>query len=644
MHRRTFLLWAALAAGSPCALGQATPETLAFTVSMPQPGSHILHVVFRAAGLNGELQDFKMPVWSPGYYGVGDYSRNVLNFRAQDGAGQALPWEKVSKNTWRVAAGNAPAIVLNYDVYGATSFAANTYLGEDRAYISPSSVFVHTPAMLEHPVTVAIQLPPNWRQIATGLEPVKGQTNTFSATDFDVLYDCPILIGNQEYLQFDVKGVPHYVAMENVAVTVDRPKMLADLKRMVTAATQLIGDVPYKHYTFLMMGRGNGGIEHLNSASIQFDGNSLSTPNGYLRWLSYVCHEYFHNFNVKRIRPIALGPFNYDMENLTNMLWVSEGLSVYYQDLVLVRAGLMTREQYLEKMQTAIGSFENAPGHHYQSATESSWNTWNTGSGIGGDRNTTISYYNNGAMLGAMLDLNIRDAGKNRKSLDDVMRGLYQKYYLQMHRGFTDAEFRQECENAAGAGLSEVFSYASTTTDVDYAKYFAYGGLNLVATAQDAAGAYLGVNTHFAEIPPNEVAGGVPGRVGRGALPEMALTITSVTADSPAETAGLKAGDRILEVEGVKATPKAINDLLTPSQPGDGRGRGQAAAQQPEQTSTAVKKPGDEIKLRISRNGVAQDVDVELGKNFTRTFRLQSAEAPTPLQAAIMKDWLRGVQ
>jgi predicted metalloprotease with PDZ domain len=641
INRRTFILAAALLAAAPFAFAQPNPPTLAFTVSMPQPANHTFHVIFRADGLKGELQDFKMPVWSPGYYGIGDYSRNVSNFRVQDAGGHALPFEKVSKNTWRVAAGNAPSIVLNYDVFGATSFAANTYLGEDRAYISPSGMFVHIPSMAQHPVTVAIQLPPNWKQIATGLEPVKGKINTFSATNFDVLYDCPILIGNQEYLQFEVKGVPHYVAMENVADTVDRPKMVADLKKMVTAATQLIGDVPYQHYTFLMMGRGNGGIEHLNSASIQFNGDSISTPKGYLSWLSYVCHEYFHNFNVKRIRPIALGPFNYDMENLTNMLWVSEGLSVYYEDLVLVRAGLMTREQYLDKMQAEMGTFENAPGHHYQSATESSWNTWNTGSGVGGDRNTTISYYNNGAMLGAMLDLKIRDASKNRKSLDDVMRGLYQTYYLRKNRGFTDAEFRQECENAAGVDMAEVLSYASTTTDVDYAKYFANAGLKLATATQDAAGAYLGVNTHLQEVPPSAAPGG--GRGGRGAGPDMALIVTSVTAGSPAETAGLKSGDQILEVEGVKATPKAINDLLTPSQPGNGRGRGQAVPQ-PAPPAVAVKKPGDKIKLRISRNGAAQEVDVELGKNVTRTYSLQIVDTPTPLQAAILKDWLRAVQ
>src|SRR5579885_3342046 len=127
---------------------------------------------------------------------------------------------------------------------------------------------------------------------------------------------------------------------------------------MVEAATRMMGDIPYRHYTFLMMGRGNGGIEHLNSASIQFAGDRLNTDAAYLRWLSYVAHEYFHNFNVKRIRPIALGPFNYDEENLTRLLWVSEGLSVYYEDLVLVRAGLMTRAQYLAKMQNSISRFE----------------------------------------------------------------------------------------------------------------------------------------------------------------------------------------------------------------------------------------------------------------------------------------------
>ena len=387
-----------------------------------------------------------------------------------------------------------------------------------------------------------------------------------------------------------MKGVPHYVAIENVKEDVDRPKMVADLKTMVTAATQLMGDVPYQHYTFLMMGRGGGGIEHSNSSSNQFDGNSLSTPNGYLRWLSFICHEYFHNFNVKRIRPLALGPFDYDQENLTNMLWVSEGLSVYYQDLVLVRAGLMTKAQYLDKMAGAIGTFENASGHHYQSATESSWNTWNTGSGVGGDRNTTISYYNNGAMLGAMLDLKIRDGSENRKSLDDVMRGLYKKYYLEKKRGFTDAEFRKECEDAAGGDMREIFEYAATTKEVSYAKYFAMAGLKLDSTAAEAPGAYLGLDTQTKEVPPSAVpAGAGRGGRGRGGAPATQLVVTDVAAGSPAESAGLKAGDRLLEVDGGAATAVALNAVL------------------------AERKAGDKIKLRITRSGSEQEAAGNLG-------------------------------
>lgn len=600
IHRRAFiLLWAALVAGSPFVFSQPSAGTMAFTVTMPQPANHLFHVTFRCDGLQGEMQDVKMPVWTPGFYGIGDYANFVSNFHAEDAAGHSLQLEKVTKNTWRVVTANATSVTLNYDVLGPRSFAASNFLGENRAYISTTGLFVYLAGQLQHPLTVAIKLPPNWTQVATGLDPVPGQPNTFSAANFDVLYDSPLLLGNQEIQRFDVKGIPHTVAIENVPPAVDRPKMLADLKKMVETATQLMGDIPYKHYTFLMMGTGNGGIEHTNSASIAFNGNSLTTERGYQGWLSYVSHEYFHHFNVKRIRPIALGPFDYDKENLTNMLWVSEGLTVYYQDIVMVRAGLMTRDTYLEKMKNAINRFENSPGRRYQSATDSSMNTWNSGSGVGGDRNVTISYYDNGAMLGAMLDLKIRNESNNRKSMDDVMRALYHKYYQEKKRGFTDAEFRAECESAAGGDLTEVFEYASTTKDVDYAKYFAYAGLQTNVTSQEAPGSYLGANFQTKE--------------GK-------LTISCVTPDSPAQTAGLTAQDQVLEVEGTKATAKVLNDLL------------------------AAKKPGDTIKVKISRNNAPQDLDVVLGKNFKRAFNIQPVSNPTPLQGAILKDWMRGVQ
>ena len=594
--RRTALL---LVAGffvlAPCAFGQPAANPVAYTISMPQPSNHQFHVTVRADGQTGEIHDVKIPAWHPGYYRMIDYAKNVTNFSAQDGAGRALSWTKVTKNTWRIVTGRASSLVLNYDVLGTVTFSAQNYLADTRAFIAPTGMFVYVAGQLQRPATVNIQLPQGWTRIATGLDPVPGRANTYSAPDVDTLFDCPILMGNQETIGFDVQGKRHTVALENIPASVDRTRMLGDLEKMVESAAALMGDLPYTHYAFLMMGSGNGGIEHANSSANSFNGNSLADENGYRRWLSFICHEYFHHYNVKRIRPIALGPFDYDTENLTNMLWVSEGLSVYYQDVVLVRAGLQTPDQYLENMAGAIASFENAPGHHYQSATESSLTTWGT-SGVGNDRNTTISYYNNGAMLGAMLDLKIRHESANRKSLDDVMRALYRTFYQEKKRGFTDEEFTAECESAAGASLKDVFEYASTTKDVDYAKYFAYAGLDVTVTTEDAPGSFLGLNLQT--------------RDGK-------LTVVDTSAGSPAERAGLVAPDQLLAVNGAVATPKVLNDAL----------------------STA--KPGDSITVKVSRNSTTLDLPITLATNAKRTFAIRPVTAPTPMQAAILKDWLR---
>jgi predicted metalloprotease with PDZ domain len=568
---------------------------MAFTVSMPAPESHQFHVIFRCQGLKGESLDFLLPAWMPGFYRLMDYEKFVSGFRAADGNGRTLPWEKVTRNTWRVAAGNAGEIVLDYDVLGNVRFVANSYLDEKRAFIAPPGLFMHVSGHLAHPVSVTFQLPPGWAQIGTGLDPVKGRPGTFQAPDFDVLYDCPVLLGSQEVRSFDVRGVAHRVVIEDVPESVDRGKMTGDLKRLVEAATGLMGDIPYRHYTFLLMGTGNGGIEHLNSAACSFNGKGLAEEKGYRGWLSYISHEYFHHFNVKRIRPIALGPFDYETENLTDMLWVSEGLTVYYENIVMVRAGLMSPDQYLEEMQNAMTGFENKPGHRYMSAAESSRETWG-GAGFGGDRKTTMSYYDNGAMLGAMLDLEIRASSRNARSLDDVMRALYRKYYQGKKRGFTDAEFREECESAAGRPLTEVFEYTSSSKDVDYAKYFALAGLEVKTAPADAPGAYLGLDTRTE-----------PGK----------LMVTGTTAGSPAEAAGLAGGDQVLEVDGLKASSKVLSDQLS------------------------AKEPGDRIKVRYARADKAQDVDIVLGRNAKVTYSIVRTPNPDALQAAILNDWLR---
>ena len=578
------------------ALGQKPEGTMAFTLSMEQPNTHYYHVVFRGEGMKDKTQDFKMPTWTPGYYQIMDYARNVLNFRAEDGAGNPLAWEKTAKNIWRVKSGKDASITVSYDVYAFNRSVADSYLDDERGFISPTGVFMHVAGRIQHPVTVTVRPNQNWTRISTGLDPVEARPNTFFAPDFDILYDCPILIGNQEILKFEVQGIPHVFAGVNLGA-LDRAKFTADLRRMVESAVALIGEIPYRHYTFLAIGPGGGGLEHLNSTALTFNASGLTSPAGYKRWLSFVSHEYFHHYNVKRIRPIALGPFDYDRENYTNLLWVSEGISVYYEDVILNRAGLLSRDEVLERFQSSIARFENGSGHLFQSATESSFDTWMKFFSRGGNTaNTTISYYDKGAALGMLLDFKIRNETKNRKSLDDVMRTLYRKFYKEKKRGFTDQEFREVCESEAGGSLSEIFEYASTVKEIDYPRYFAYAGLDIDVQPREIAGAWFGAAAQ-------DQSGN--------------LMILNVEMDSPALQAGLSVQDEIIALDGTRVTSRTMSEMLN------------------------SRKAGDKVRVLISRRNAIREVEVVLGKKTERSFPIKPLANPNPLQAAILKDLFR---
>lgn len=571
--------------------------TMAFIVSMEQPHTHYYHVVFHCDGLKGETQDFEMPVWTPGYYWIMDYAKNVLNFQAIDEAGRPLAWTKTSKNTWRVRSGKAASLIVSYDVYAFNRSVADSFLDDRRAFICPAGVFMHVTGQIEHPVTVTFKPNQNHYTISTGLDPVTDRPNTFFAPDFDILYDCPILIGNQQILTFYVQGIPHFIAVENLG-TFDREKFIADIKRVVEGAVKLIGEIPYKHYTFIMMDQGGGGLEHLNSMAVFSNASSWNNPRGYKGWLSFIAHEFFHLYNVKRIRPAALGPFDYDRENYTNMLWVSEGFTVYYEYLILKRAGLLSPEEYFEMVQRFIASYENRPGRLFQSAAEASFDTWmKFFSRNENSANTTISYYDKGAALGLLLDLKIRHETKNKNSLDDVMRTLYMKYYKEKSRGFTDEEFRMECEQAAGCPLDEIFDvYVSTTEEIDYPKYFAYAGLEIDIASKELPGAFLGTETRVQD-------GG--------------LMISRVEWDSPAQHSGLSARDEIIALDGIRATERTLDQVLD------------------------SKKPGDRIRVLISRRNAIQEIEVTLGKKMERSFDICPVENPDSLQSAILEDWLQ---
>lgn len=565
---------------------------------MDDPASQLYHVMFRCEGLKGETLHFKMPVWTPGYYQLMNYAKSVENFQATDGSGNPLKWEKTANSRWTVHPKQTGAVTLTYDVRATRNFVAGNFLDEHHGYISPAGVFLHPEGQLKHPVTVTLKPYSKWPQlIATGLDSVAGQPQTFFAPDYDILYDSPMLLGKLEQLpSFEVKGIPHYFIGYNLG-QFDRPQFISDLKKIVEGSAAVIGDIPYKHYTFIAIGPGGGGIEHLNSTSISFSGEQLTTRAGCSRMYNFLAHEYFHHYNVKRIRPVELGPFNYDQENRTRMLWVSEGFTVYYPYLILKKAGLMTEEEVFGGLQSNIISYENKPGHLFQSATQASFETWEDGpfGRTGDEAYKTISYYSKGPVLGAMLDFKIRHESQNKKSLDDVMRALYRTYYQKQQRGFTEKEFWAECEKAAGTQLAEIADYAATTKEIDYPKYFAYAGLAIDTTSREVPGVWLGIS--FREKGDS-------------------LLVTEAEWQSPAWNAGLRNGAVILAVDSQKATVETLGAL------------------------SKNKKPGDSVRLLVLQNGQQKEMTATLRKNSERRFQITRLPNPTPLQSAILKSWL----
>ncbi|HVZ56722.1 MAG TPA: hypothetical protein VG870_08710 [Chitinophagaceae bacterium] len=571
-------------------------QPITFTVSMEHPENHRFQVEMRCTGLQGTQTEFKMPAWSPGYYQIMDYARNVSGFRATDPAGHELSWRQTSLNTWAVNHGPG-AVILHYDVEATRHFVATSVLDSTHGYLVPTGVLLYVKNQLALPVRLQIRPAPGWHQVATGLDSLKGAPYTFTAPNFDVLYDSPLLIGNLEYLPpFYIRGVPHrFVGIQ--LGEFDRDAFLKDLKEVVEAGVNIIGDIPYRQYTFLAIGPGQGGIEHLNSTTVSFSGNGLQTPGGRLRMLHFLAHEYFHHYNVKRIRPIELGPFDYDKGSPTRMLWVAEGLTVYYEYLMVQRAGLSTLDELLGSFQQNIRAYENKPGHLFQSLVQASYDTWSDGpfGRTGDDINKTISYYDKGPAVGLLLDFAIRHASHNRHSLDDVMRILYHEYYQVRKRGYTEAEFRQVCEKEAGTDLSDLFDYTTTVKPVDYPRYLAYGGIAIDTSLKRIAGSYLGL----AARPRGD-----------------SLLVTAVDWPSAAWDAGLRPRSVLLQLDGRPAIRQSLDDLL----------RG--------------KKPGDSVVVVYRHDGEQNQALLPVFERQERSFSMAPVPQPDALQSAILKSWL----
>jgi predicted metalloprotease with PDZ domain len=438
-------------------------------------------------GRRGSVE-IMMPIWSPGYYRVEDYAANVQALDARTPDGVVLRAEKTQKNRWRIHTGGAPAVIVSYRVLCAQQSVTTNWVGQDYAVLNGAPTFVTLVERARRPHEVQIELPGGWTHVMTGLEgPLDGQANRFRAADYEMLVDSPILAGKLAVHEFEVAEKPHLVVAAGDYALWNASDATRDLAAIVGETYRFWGFLPYEKYLFLLMFRqGGGGLEHRNS--------NLSTVRAHVsassgRWsaLGLLSHEYFHLFNVKRLRPTELGPFDFENPPTTGSLWISEGLTSYYSDLMIVRAGLQSHENYLASLSSLIGRLQTAPGRLLQSVEQSSREVWaNSNSGVNPTANT-VSYYNKGAVLGLLLDAKIQRVTEGRRSLDDVLRLAYQRY--SGDRGYTDDEFRLTVEEVAGTDLREWFRASiSTTQELDYTDVLEWYGLHFSSSAQEPAG------------------------------------------------------------------------------------------------------------------------------------------------------------
>lgn len=535
----------------PRTQAKTTETALHYQVAMPVPESHLFEVTLRLSHWDSSVLDLKMPVWTPGSYLVREYARQVQDFAACGEDSQtSLPSEKLSKNHWRVQTEGVANITVRYRVFANELSVRTNHLDATHGYFNGAALFLFVPGLEKQPVRIAIVPPqPDWR-VTTTLPAVAGEQNCFEAIDFDTLVDSPFEIGTQKIYDFEVSGKPHQLAIWGKG-NINAQAIIEDTKKIVEVEEQIYGTLPYDRYLFLLhlSANGYGGLEHKNSCSLNYPRLGFRNQEKYNRFLQLVAHEFFHLWNVKRIRPKALETFDYERESYTTSLWFCEGTTSYYDLVIPTWAGIYDAKAFLEILSKEITRYLSIPGRKVQSLSESSFDAWiKLYRRDANSDNSQISYYLKGEMISLLLDLLIRARYKNQRSLDDVMRKMWQQFG-QAEIGFTPEQLKEVIESVAETDLSEFFTrFIDSREELPFDNYLKPFGLHLKAVGNGEATPYLGMRV----VAENGKA-----------------TIQFVEAGSPASLAGIDPGDELLAIDGLRATAEQFNERLLDYQAGD---------------------------------------------------------------------------
>jgi len=599
---------------SPAA-ANATPISQGphYRLAFADRAQHMIDVELTLPPAEADTRELWMATWTPGSYLLREYARQLEGLTAHDAAGTALAVTRTEKNRWSVASPSGGAVTVRYRAYAKEPSVRTNFVDADLAVINGAALFITERGSEGAPHSISVDLPPSWPRVHTGLDRTPGAgPSDFTAVDLDELIDSPLVMGAATVRSLDLPGAPHELVLAGALGPWDVDRSTADVTAIVKEQQALWGDEPYAHYTFLnVVNEKRGGLEHLDSTLMMTNRLATSTREAYVGWLGLVSHEFFHTWNVKRLRPAPLGPFDYEHEVYTPSLWVAEGLTSYYDDLTLVRAGLITEKEYLGRISDQLTGVQDTPGRGVQTLSQASADAWikyyrkdeNT-------VNTGISYYAKGMLVGWLLDARIRCETEGASSLDDVMRLAYARHGGE--RGYTPTEFEAVIHEVAGTSLApELDRWLRTTDELDYAPALACYGLRF--EDPDAKEA----ETEDPETPPepeDPPAGWLGAELSAQGSRHVVGTVKRGT---PAHAAGIQVGDELVAIDGWRVPPDGPDKLWE------------------------ALRPGATVRLTLSRRGALRDLDAVLTEKPKEHWVLAVDDDATDEAAARRGAWLR---
>lgn len=558
-----------------------SPSPTVYVVKFAEADHHVIEVELWIRNPPPKLL-LVFPVWTPGSYMVREYTRNIESISAASADAveseelQPLTIERVGKNRWQVnQADKCQCIRVAYRLYCREMSVRTNWVERDSAFITGAATFPYVHGRQADPIIVRLYRRTQWPQIATSLTVLRREETRveLAAQNFDELVDSPIALGQYELREFEAGGKPHYLANVGADQLWDHDRAVADTRTIVEYHQSFWGTIPYENYWFLNLNtESRGGLEHDNSTVLMCSRWAMHRRETYLDWLALVSHEFFHTWNVRRLRPKALMHYNYEAEQFIEELWIAEGITSYFDDLALARTGLCTRDEYLARLSKTIQTVQASPGRLVQDLRNASWDTWtkhyrpdeNSG-------NSRISYYLKGAVLAWLLDVELQKGSDGELGLADAMRLLWKRH---LSTGYTLQDFEQIVEELGGVTLRRWLEQATrTASEVDYQSAFAWLGLQF--KAEESA-----KKTNFAKVWIGSQSTGSEGK----------LLVRNVLRDSPSDRAGLNVDDELIALAGYRLSPDTWPGHLE------------------------MFEPEQELELLVSRRGKIVPLKITLGK------------------------------